>query len=84
MPHVDTKADFVRKHFNKIANKYDRFNDWNSFWLHRMWKNRLVREIEENRSDRLHVMDLCCGTCVISVRLGNPPPIVFPTGALFP
>ncbi|AXX17482.1 ubiquinone/menaquinone biosynthesis methyltransferase [Leptospira borgpetersenii] len=75
MPHVDTKADFVRKNFNKIANKYDRFNDWNSFLLHRIWKNRLVREIEENLSDRLHVMDLCCGTGDISVRLGNSPRI---------
>lgn len=71
MPHVDTKADFVRENFNKIANKYDQFNDWNSFLLHRIWKNQLVREIEENLSDRLHVMDLCCGTGDISVRLGN-------------
>ncbi|EMN15279.1 ubiquinone/menaquinone biosynthesis methyltransferase [Leptospira borgpetersenii serovar Pomona str. 200901868] len=43
--------------------------------LHRIWKNRLVREIEENLSDRLHVMDLCCGTGDISVRLGNSPRI---------
>ncbi|EMF84347.1 methionine biosynthesis protein MetW-like protein [Leptospira weilii serovar Topaz str. LT2116] len=71
MPHVDTKAGFVRENFNKIANKYDRFNDWSSFLLHRIWKNQLVREIEENLSDRLHVMDLCCGTGDISVRLGN-------------
>ncbi|AXR69979.1 ubiquinone/menaquinone biosynthesis methyltransferase [Leptospira mayottensis] len=71
MPHVDTKAGFVRENFNKIANKYDRFNDWNSFLLHRIWKNRLVREIEENLPDRLHVMDLCCGTGDISVRLEN-------------
>ncbi|EKR62134.1 methionine biosynthesis protein MetW-like protein [Leptospira weilii str. 2006001853] len=71
MPHVDTKAGFVRENFNKIANKYDQFNDWNSFLLHRIWKNQLVREIEENLSDRLHVMDLCCGTGDISVRLGN-------------
>ncbi|AXR66428.1 ubiquinone/menaquinone biosynthesis methyltransferase [Leptospira mayottensis] len=71
MPHVDTKAGFVRENFNKIASKYDRFNDWNSFLLHRIWKNRLVREIEENLPDRLHVMDLCCGTGDISVRLEN-------------
>ncbi|MGQ2872116.1 class I SAM-dependent methyltransferase, partial [Leptospira santarosai] len=53
MPGADVKASFVRENFDKIANQYDRFNDWNSFLLHRVWKNRLVREMEENLSDRL-------------------------------
>ncbi|WP_155119637.1 ubiquinone/menaquinone biosynthesis methyltransferase [Leptospira weilii] len=71
MPRTDSKAGFVRENFNKIAMKYDRFNDWNSFLLHRVWKNRLVREVEKNLSGRLYVMDLCCGTGDISVRLEN-------------
>lgn len=50
MPQADFKAGFVRENFNKIAKKYDRFNDWNSFLLHRIWKNRLVREIENHFS----------------------------------
>lgn len=75
MPGADVKASFVRENFDKIANQYDRFNDWNSFLLHRVWKNRLVREMEENLSDRLQVMDLCCGTGDISVRMGNSPQV---------
>ncbi|UOG40663.1 bifunctional demethylmenaquinone methyltransferase/2-methoxy-6-polyprenyl-1,4-benzoquinol methylase UbiE [Leptospira noguchii] len=72
MPQADFKAGFVRENFNKIAKKYDRFNDWNSFLLHRIWKNRLVQEIENHfSSGRLRVLDLCCGTGDISLRLEN-------------
>ncbi|MFB5753437.1 MULTISPECIES: bifunctional demethylmenaquinone methyltransferase/2-methoxy-6-polyprenyl-1,4-benzoquinol methylase UbiE [Leptospira] len=71
MPQADFKAGFVRENFNKIAKKYDRFNDWNSFLLHRVWKNSLVQEVENNFSGHLHVLDLCCGTGDISLRLGN-------------
>lgn len=71
MPQPDQKAGFVRENFDKIAKKYDRFNDWNSFLLHRVWKNRLVKEMEKRLSGRLRVMDLCCGTGDISVRLEN-------------
>ncbi|WP_017852354.1 ubiquinone/menaquinone biosynthesis methyltransferase [Leptospira interrogans] len=71
MPQANFKAGFVRENFNKIAKKYDRFNDWNSFLLHRVWKNHLVREIENNFSGHLYVLDLCCGTGDISLRLEN-------------
>ncbi|TGK04049.1 ubiquinone/menaquinone biosynthesis methyltransferase [Leptospira semungkisensis] len=69
MPSQDTKANFVRENFDKIASKYDRFNDWNSFFLHRAWKNRLVHEIEKETQGPIRVLDLCCGTGDISVRL---------------
>ncbi|EKO14388.1 ubiquinone/menaquinone biosynthesis methyltransferase [Leptospira kirschneri str. H2] len=71
MPQADFKAGFVRENFNKIAKKYDRFNDWNSFLLHRVWKNSLVQEVENNFSGHLRVLDLCCGTGDISLRLEN-------------
>lgn len=69
MPSREAKADFVRENFDQIAAKYDRFNDWNSFYLHRLWKNRLVREIEQETEGPIRVLDLCCGTGDISVRL---------------
>lgn len=69
MPSAENKAAFVKKNFDRIASKYDRFNDWNSFYLHRLWKNRLVREIESKTTDNIAVLDLCCGTGDISVRL---------------
>ncbi|TGK33887.1 ubiquinone/menaquinone biosynthesis methyltransferase [Leptospira gomenensis] len=69
MPQADRKAGFVRENFDRIARKYDLFNDLNSFLMHRLWKNRLVREMEKNLSQGLTVMDLCCGTGDISVRM---------------
>lgn len=75
MPETEEKAGFVRENFNRIAEKYDRFNDWNSFLLHRLWKNRLVKEVEKNLDSHLKVMDLCCGTGDISVRLENSPSV---------
>lgn len=69
MPDRDSKPQFVQENFNVIAKKYDQFNDWNSFFLHRHWKNRLVqfakREIPEARS----ILDLCSGTGDIAFRL---------------
>ncbi|TGK01995.1 ubiquinone/menaquinone biosynthesis methyltransferase [Leptospira langatensis] len=73
MPSQETKASFVRENFDKIASKYDRFNDWNSFFLHRAWKNRMVREIEKEVQGPIRVLDLCCGTGDISVRLERSP-----------
>ncbi|MGJ4789382.1 ubiquinone/menaquinone biosynthesis methyltransferase [Leptospira koniambonensis] len=69
MPSSDTKADFVRVNFNRIASKYDRFNDCSTFFLHRSWKNRLVQEIEAETKGPIQVLDLCCGTGDISIRL---------------
>lgn len=73
MPSPEAKANFVRKNFNQIAAKYDRFNDWNSFFLHRSWKNRLVKEIEAETKGQILVLDLCCGTGDISLRLEKSP-----------
>jgi demethylmenaquinone methyltransferase/2-methoxy-6-polyprenyl-1,4-benzoquinol methylase len=69
MPNTETKAKFVLENFEKIASKYDRFNDWNSFYLHRVWKNKLVSEIQKLNPKR--VMDLCCGTGDIALRIAK-------------
>ena len=42
MPDTQVKAEFVRTNFDVIASKYDLFNDLNSFFLHRMWKNAII------------------------------------------
>ncbi|WP_084680436.1 ubiquinone/menaquinone biosynthesis methyltransferase [Leptospira fainei] len=69
MPTTEAKAIFVKQNFDAIAAKYDRFNDWNSFFLHRLWKNQLVKTIEKLTGQKIRVLDLCCGTGDISVRL---------------
>jgi demethylmenaquinone methyltransferase/2-methoxy-6-polyprenyl-1,4-benzoquinol methylase len=70
MPSKDEKANFVQTNFNVIAKKYDLFNDLNSFFLHRYWKNEIIHFIEKNLAKpEIQCMDLCCGTGDISLRL---------------
>ena len=74
MPETQVKAEFVRTNFDVIASKYDLFNDLNSFYLHRYWKNSIISLIEKTFpvrefDDCLDCLDLCCGTGDISVRL---------------
>ncbi len=70
MPEAQVKAEFVRTNFDVIASKYDLFNDLNSFFLHRYWKNSIIQLIQKTFPKKnLDCMDLCCGTGDISVRL---------------
>ena len=66
----EKKSEYVQTNFNQIAGKYDLFNDMNSFFLHRIWKNSIIKEIRKNgKSENLQCLDLCCGTGDISLRL---------------
>ena len=47
MPDTQVKAEFVRTNFDVIASKYDLFNDLNSFFLHRHWKNSIISLIKK-------------------------------------
>lgn len=72
MPESNLKAEFVRTNFDVIASKYDLFNDLNSFFLHRHWKNSIIFLIQKTFSNRsIDCLDLCCGTGDISVRLNR-------------
>lgn len=66
----EKKSEYVQTNFNQIAGKYDLFNDLNSFFLHRVWKNSIIGEIRKNsKNESLQCLDLCCGTGDISLRL---------------
>lgn len=69
MPEAEKKARFVRENFDIIARKYDRFNDLNSFFLHRHWKNTVIKILNQQFPSEFACMDLCCGTGDISVRI---------------
>ncbi|MBK8394886.1 MAG: ubiquinone/menaquinone biosynthesis methyltransferase [Leptospiraceae bacterium] len=72
MPDTQVKAEFVRTNFDVIASKYDLFNDLNSFFLHRHWKNSIISLIKKTfPNTNLDCLDLCCGTGDISIRLTN-------------
>lgn len=62
LPPKEKKPQYVKNQFEGIAEAYDQFNDWNSFFLHRHWKKKLVSKALDMRPDSKRVLDLCCGT----------------------
>lgn len=65
----EQRATRVRDLFGSIARRYDLLNDLQSFGLHRWWKQRLVREA--NPAPGKLLLDLCCGTGDIALRLAK-------------
>ena len=60
IPKTEEKSVYVEKMFNKIAQKYDLFNDIITFGMHRQWKRFVARQTELH--DEQSCLDLCCGT----------------------
>src|SRR5204862_3732774 len=55
--------------FATIAPRYDLINDLQSFGLHRLWKQRLVRLANAQPGER--ALDVCCGTGDIAFALAQ-------------
>ena len=60
LPKNEEKSVYVEQMFNKIAQKYDLFNDIITFGMHRQWKRFVARQTELH--DKQSCLDLCCGT----------------------
>lgn len=69
MPEMNVKAKFIQSNFDRIAEKYDLFNDIGTFCLHRLWKNEMLKLIKKQNFHSPICLDLCCGSGDISVRL---------------
>ncbi|MBM3836491.1 MAG: methyltransferase domain-containing protein [Verrucomicrobia bacterium] len=65
----ERRADKVRELFGAIAPRYDLINDLQSFGLHRLWKRRLGKLANVQRSER--ALDLCCGTGDVVFQLAK-------------
>lgn len=53
----DEKVNWVRRHFNTVASKYDFMNTLLSFGIHYLWKRLAVRMMGLGVGDR--VIDVC-------------------------
>ncbi len=64
----EEKKHFVEKVFDSVANRYDIFNDVASLGIHRMWKKKLIQEVELQDGDSY--LDVACGSgdIALSVR----------------
>lgn len=65
----ERRAAEVRNLFGSIARRYDLINDLQSFWLHRLWKRKLIRLAAPRSGER--ALDICCGTGDIAAGLAQ-------------
>lgn len=61
----DEKVQWVRRHFNSVAHKYDFMNTLLSFGTHYIWKQIAVRMMGLRPGDR--VIDVCGGTADLAL-----------------
>jgi demethylmenaquinone methyltransferase / 2-methoxy-6-polyprenyl-1,4-benzoquinol methylase len=65
----EQRAAKVNDLFAAIACRYDLINDLQSFGLHRLWKQRVVKLAAVQSGNR--ALDLCCGTGDIALALAQ-------------
>jgi ubiquinone/menaquinone biosynthesis methyltransferase len=63
------RAQKVSDLFARIAPRYDLINDLQSFGLHRLWKQRVIRLARPQPGER--ALDLCCGTGDLALGLAG-------------
>ena len=65
----ENRAARVRELFGRIAARYDLINDLQSFWLHRLWKRRVISLARLRAGER--ALDICCGTGDLAIALAR-------------
>lgn len=63
----EQKTSLVHGVFDNVADKYDVMNDMMSGGIHRLWKDRLIRQVCPRRSQRF--LDVAGGTGDIAFRI---------------
>jgi demethylmenaquinone methyltransferase / 2-methoxy-6-polyprenyl-1,4-benzoquinol methylase len=74
------KVDWVRRHFNRVAPRYDFMNTLLSFGIQYAWKRAAIRMMGLRAGDR--VLDVCGGTADLSIMAarrtrGDGPCVVY-------
>lgn len=69
----DQKSNLVKEIFSGVAKKYDLMNDLMSAGVHRLWKNKMVEELDFSKqsSAEVKVIDLAGGTGDIAFRIAK-------------
>ena len=66
---ADEKVEWVLRHFDTVAKKYDFMNTLLSFGIHLLWKRTAVRMLKLNPGD--WVLDVCGGTGDLAILAGR-------------
>ncbi len=65
----DEKSQWVLRHFNSVAQRYDLMNTLLSFGIHHLWKRNAVKMMSLKTGDR--VLDVCGGTGDLAILAGE-------------
>lgn len=74
LPSTDEKADYVLKQFDRIARKYDIANDLISVGMHRLWKQRAIKELTAHigaNNSTPSFLDVCTGTGDLALSIAK-------------
>ncbi|MDX1661215.1 MAG: class I SAM-dependent methyltransferase [Gemmatimonadota bacterium] len=81
LPDPDEKAAWVRSMFDRIAPRYDRFNDLLSAGVHRRWRDDAIDALAPKGGETF--LDLCAGTMDLAVATSERAPGARVVGADF-
>ena len=57
---IQQNKGFIENVFNNVYDKYDLMNDFMSFGVHRIWKNKVIKMM--NPTNNQSLIDVACGT----------------------
>ena len=69
LPPNNEKSEYVKRNFDEISAGYDRFNDWITFGMHRIWKRKTARATQIAAGKKELILDLCSGSGDITFML---------------
>lgn len=72
LPSQEEKAAWVRAMFDRLAPRYDLFNDVLSAGIHRLWRRRAIRALGPEPGARY--LDLCAGTLDLARGIAGSAP----------
>jgi demethylmenaquinone methyltransferase / 2-methoxy-6-polyprenyl-1,4-benzoquinol methylase len=68
----DEKVNMVKNIFSNVAQKYDLMNDLMSIGIHRLWKKKMVDEVNFGKSNYCYkIIDVAGGTGDIAFRIAK-------------
>lgn len=68
--------DLVPAFFNNTADSYDKIVSWTTFGNDRVWKNKILKQLSTEKT----VLDLACGTGILTKQIAEKIPLAKVTG----
>ena len=67
---AENPKDYVPQFFNETSNSYDRIVHWTTFGKDSLWKNKILEQLSNENT----VLDLACGTGILTKQIAQKIP----------